>query len=171
MVKEKSLDSEDFRFSEFGKKLEQREEKEANLVFGICSKCGKRKPAFLFSRDKRNTFLGGRKRICKTCRIILYMNYYRENRSEILVKNKTYRDKNKRDRSKYYKNWQKDNKAYLKEKARKWYEANKEKIKARNLQYFRDHKQACLVRRKLWIEKNKEKIKKYNRKYRQKHNK
>lgn len=169
MVKKRSFDFEDFRFSELGKELEQRKEKEASLVFGICSECGERKPAFLFSRDKRNTLLVGRTNICKSCRIIIYMDYYRENKSEILIKNKKYRDLHKGDRSKYYKDYQENHKEELKEKAHKWYLKNKEKIKARNLQYFRVHEQACKVRRKIWIEKNKEKIKKYNREYRQKH--
>ena len=159
------------RFSNLERELEQREEKEATLIFKICSKCGKRKPAYQFSKDRRNTLLGGRTNTCKACQVTEYMNYYREHKSEISARDKIYRDGHKGSRDRYHKNWQKNHKEYLKEKAQEWYQENKERIKARNLQYYGDHKEACQVRRKLWLERNKEKIREYNKNYRQKHNK
>ena len=164
MVKKRSFEFAT-RFSDFEKELEEREEKEATKIFKICSRCGERKPVYQFSRDKRNTLLGGLANVCKACRIIEYMNYYQKNKSEILAKEKKYRDTNGKDRSKYYKDYQEKHKEQLKEKARKWYKRNREKIKARNLEYYKKHEQACRVRRKIWREKNKEKIKKYNREY------
>jgi len=82
MVKKRSFEF-STRFSDTEQKLEEREEKEADRRFKICSRCGERKPAYQFSRDKRNTLLGGRTNVCKACRIIEYMNYYRKNKSEI----------------------------------------------------------------------------------------
>jgi len=140
---------------------------ERTRSFKVCSKCGEIKPIFKFSVDRRNT--DGRTNICKACKIIEYMNYYYQNRSEILVKIKKYRENNKRDRSKYFKDYQEKHKEHLKEKAKKWYLENKEMIKERNLKYYQDHEQACRVKRKLWGIKNREKIKKYNREYKQKH--
>lgn len=168
MVKKRSFEF-STRFSDTEQKLGEREEKEADRCFKICSRCGERKPAYQFSRNKRNTLLGGRTNVCKTCRVIEYMNYYRKNKSEILAKEKKYQKINKRNRSKYHKDYQKEHKEQLKEKARKWYKKNKEKIKARNLQYYREHEQACRVRRKIWVEKNKEHIREYNKEYRRRY--
>lgn len=154
------------QFSDTEQKLEEREEKEADRCFKICSRCGERKPAYQFSREKRNTLLGGRTNICKACRVIEYMKYYHLNKSEMLAKEKKYRKINKRNRSKHPKDYQEKHKEQLKKNAREWYIKNREAIKERNLEYHQGHEQACRVRKKRYREENRGKIREYGRKYR-----
>lgn len=155
-----------FRYSFLEQKLEEREEKESNRRFKICPRCGKRKPTCQFSVDKRSR--DKHASVCKICKIEEYLKYYDEHKSEILARDKKYRETHEGYRSKYHKDYQEKHKKELKEKAQNWYKKNKERIKVRNLKYYREHEQACRARRKLWIEKNKEKIKKYNREYKRK---
>ncbi|MBA7541133.1 hypothetical protein ES705_33440 [subsurface metagenome] len=157
----------DTRYSDIEQSLEERKSRIKTICFKTCSKCGETKFIFKFSLDKRNT--DGRTNVCKNCRVSEAEKYYYKNKDRILIRNKIYRDNNRRDRSEYFKKYQEENKERLKRLAKKWYKKNRKTIKKRNLEYYRANEEACKQRRKLWIEKNKEGVKKYNREYKRKH--
>lgn len=106
-------------------KLGEREEKELVKVFKVCSRCGERKGLFHFTTDKRNG--DGRMGICKICRSRESLKFYYENREELLIKIKEYRDK--QDRTKYFADYQKDHKEHLKKVGHRWYMKNRKRIK------------------------------------------
>lgn len=109
--------------------LEERKEKESTKVFRTCPKCGKRKSIYLFSVDKRNT--KGRTNICKSCLARKSLQYYYENREELLIKMKEYQDQ--KDRSKYFQDYQKNHKEHLQKIAHIWYMKNRKRIKKKYL--------------------------------------
>lgn len=155
-------------FSPIGLDFQERENKirEKTKCFKTCSKCGRIKPIFKFSVDKRN--IDGRTGICKACRNREGLKYYYHNWVKMLIRNKEYLKANKKKRSIYSKIYRDRNKEHLKELAKKWYKKNKKRIKKRNLQYYQENLIACQIRRELWIIKNKERIREYNREYKRK---
>ncbi len=157
----------DTRYSDIERELEERKSRIKTICFKTCLKCGEIKPVFKFSLDKRN--LDGRTNVCKACRSLEGLNYYYQNRSKMLIRNREYLKANKKKRSIYSKIYRDRNKEYLKELAKKWYKKNKKRIKKRNLQYYQENLIACQIRRELWIIKNKERIREYNREYKRSH--
>jgi hypothetical protein len=85
-------------FSPIGLDFQERENKirEKTKCFKACSKCGKIKPVFKFSVDKRN--IDGRTNICKACRSREGLNYYYHNQVKMLIQNREYQETNKKDR-------------------------------------------------------------------------
>lgn len=111
-------------------KLEDRKGK-ITRCFKTCRRCGEIKPIFKFSTDKRNT--DGRVSICKLCRGKESLNHYYENRAEILIVHKKYRDDHKGERTKYFQDYQENHKEHLKVVGQKWYRKNRKRIKERRL--------------------------------------
>jgi len=153
----------DALFSDIEQEFEERKNRIKAIHYKVCSKCGEKKPVSKFSVDKRNT--DGRIKVCKVCRSRESLEYYYQNREQILIRDKEYQKTNKKDRSNYFKDYRREHKEQLKKNAGKWYKKNKKAIKKRSLKYYEENREACEAIRELWREANKEKIKKYNWEY------
>lgn len=87
-----------------------------------------------FTKDKSRK--NGYKTQCKNCR----SNYYKENKGNILFKNKEYRKNNKETISTQKKEYYSDNKTDILETRKNYYQDNKTDISIRHKQYYQDNK-------------------------------
>lgn len=96
-----------------------------------CTKCGEEKELKLFVKNNRKK--DGYSSWCKECK----KQYYLNNKEEILIKSKKYRDENKEKISKRDKKYRIKNFEKLKKKKKIYLKKNKEKIKERHRNYLR----------------------------------
>jgi 5-methylcytosine-specific restriction endonuclease McrA len=153
----------------------------------ICSKCKEIKSKFEFHKD--NSTKCGLKTKCKYC----VKAYCQENKKQIAVYSKTWRDVNKKQLSVKQKVWRETNKEQIAVNAKVYNATNKEKIATHNEEnkeqiavtkkayreankeqiavwfkdYYKDNREKILVTKKAYREANKEKVNASNKVWRQ----
>jgi hypothetical protein len=104
---------------------------------------------------------------------------YKENKEEIIIKKKEYRENNKDKLKETRKEYTEKNKEKIKQTKKEYREKNREKIKQTQKEYreknkeikkkyYEENKEEILKKRKEYSEKNKEKIKQTQKEYREK---
>ena len=124
-----------------------------------CTKCNEIRPLEEFCRHKDG--LGGRVSQCKDCKKILY----KENRTAIREKQKSYYQENCEHIKKHVKNYRLKNKEDIKRKDKQYYEKNKERLKEYKHQHYIQNKEHYQELNSKWYEENKQQINAYKRKH------
>ena len=117
-----------------------------------CTKCNRRLIACKKNFIKGKRCKWGYRPDCKICNRKIKKRYYKDNKNEILVKNKYYRQENKEKIAEYQKQYAEKNKEKIQEYKKVYYEENKEKIQEYKKEYYEENPHiifnACNRRRK-----------------------
>lgn len=92
-----------------------------------CTKCGKEKELTDFHKRKRSS--DGHKSSCKECSVIAKKDYFENNKVEVLLSNKKWRNSHPT----FMKEYHTKNKEELQLKKKEYYQVNKAKIAEKNL--------------------------------------
>lgn len=132
----------------------------------VCTKCQIPQPLENFSNNKNKK--DGKNCQCKLC----YKQYREENKEELtlktkqyrngvhrqklLLKKKQYREENKEKILLKKKQYREENKETVTLKVKQWHEENRERVYLRTKQWYEKNKEIISLKRKQWREKNKE---------------
>ena len=145
--------------------------KDIPYIFRMCKKCKEIKFICKFKKNKNSKF--GFEYKCKKCYKEYNKKYRKENKEDILKRERKYKKEHKKDilnynkelhKEGYYKEYYKNNK----EKYNIYYENNKEKYKIYNKEYYENNKEKISESNRKWRENNPEKLFNNNIKRRQK---
>ena len=109
------------------------------MEYKICKICGEKKIISNFHKDKSRK--DGIRNICKNCCSDKIKKYYKDNKVEILIKNKQWRVDNHSSIIERNKKWKENNPEKYKESQKKYIKYNKNKIQKYRNKYNRVRKQ------------------------------
>jgi len=130
-----------------------------------CSMCGKRKPLSEFFKDKRAT--DGLYSCCKPCHRGKTKRHYRENREEILERQREYEREHPERRKAARDKWRKQNPDKALAIRKRFRERHREKLKAEWAAYYAANRERVLAQKAEYREENREAI--YARRDMEKH--
>lgn len=134
--------------------------KDIPYIFRMCKNCKEIKFICKFKKNKNSKF--GFEYKCKKCYKEYNKKYRKENKEDILKRERKYKKEHKEDILNYNKELHRE--GYYK----KYYKNNKEKYNIYNKEYYESNKEKILENNKKWREKNPEKLFNNNIRRRQK---
>ena len=120
------------------------------FVIKKCSKCDRLLVANTMNFGKKKDGKWGLNSVCKKCK----KQHYKNNKEEILKKQKEYSEKNKEKIVEYQKQWYQNNKEYCSEKSKQYREKHIDEIKDKNKEWRINNQKELKEKRKKYNKEN-----------------
>ena len=133
-------------------------------MYKVCTKCGKHKPLWSFSKHKGCKF--GVRNNCKTCMNKSNKKYNKNNKEKSVIRHKKYYEVNKERLLIQHRKYNQDNKITISLIGKIYRESNKKAKSEYDKNYKMANKDKILLRNKKYRENNKAKVNNYCANYR-----